>query len=144
MQSTKWAAALASTIGTRGGRSTITRSKLARSVSIRILVDSDPRTSLENRGAVFVAGKKNRLVAGSFQIASSRDRAPDITSTIPIFALGANLREREEMRRSQSTIMTRPPAFAVSCATAAAMVDFPSFGRADVNPMTLLGPVPVP
>ena len=52
------------------------------------------------------------------------------------------MRDREGMRRSQSTIMTRPPTFAVSCATAAAMVDFPSFGRADVNPMTLLDPLP--
>src|SRR5947209_7188820 len=118
------------------------RSKLARKLSIRLFVGSDPSTSLENRGAVFMAGKKNRLVAGSFQTVSSRDRAPDITSPMPTVALGANLREREGMRRSQSTIMTRPPAVAASCATAAAIVDFPSFGRADVNPMTLLDPFP--
>src|SRR5438874_13689819 len=104
MQSTKGAAALASTIGTRGGRSTITKSKVSRSPSISLLVDSDSSTSLENRGVFFVtAGKKNKLVTGSLQTVSSRDRAPEITSTMPNVAPGANRREREELRRRQST-----------------------------------------
>src|SRR5262249_48349312 len=58
---------------------------------------------------------------------------------MPTVALGTNLRERERRRRSQSTTITRPPPRAAICATAAAMVDFPSFGREDVKPMTLLG-----
>ena len=56
---------------------------------------------------------------------------------MPTVALGARLRDREGLRRSQSTRITRRPVYAMSCARAAAIVDFPSFGSEDVKPMTL-------
>ena len=84
-----------------------------------------------------MAGKKAKFVVGSLQIVSPRDRAPETTSTMPAVALGARQRDREGLRRSQSTRITRPPVYAMSWARAPAIVDFPSFGSEDVKPMTL-------
>src|SRR5262245_26756189 len=65
-----------------------------------------------------------------------------MTSIRPTVALGAMLRDSEGLRKSQSTSITRPrpPACAMTCATATEMVDFPSFGNDDVNPIILLDP----
>src|ERR1700686_4709238 len=58
---------------------------------------------------------------------------------MPEVALGAKPRDRDGFRKSQSTRMTRPPAWAMSCASEAAIVVFPSFGRAEVMPTTVWG-----
>src|SRR5882762_2963318 len=78
-----------------------------------------------------------RIVFGSLQTVSSRDRAPDKTSMMPAVAPGARLLDRDGFLRSQSTMMTRLPACAMSWASEAVMVDFPSLGRAEVMPTIL-------
>src|SRR5262249_26827940 len=83
-------------------------------------------------------GKNARLVLGSRQIASSSERLPFDTSRRPKVALGAMLAESEGFRRSQSTMMARLPLCPISWAREAAIVVLPSFGRADVIPMTWL------
>src|SRR5262245_41862665 len=84
------------------------------------------------------AGRNAMLGDGPLQRASSRDTRPEITSMIPELALGAMERDRVGLRRSQSTRMTRAPTCAMLCAKAAAMVDLPSLGMAEVRPTTLV------
>src|ERR1700733_14969051 len=62
----------------------------------------------------------------------------EASSAIPLAALGATERVSEGFLRSQSTTMTEAPLRAISCPSASATVDFPSFGVAEVSPMTLL------
>jgi len=56
---------------------------------------------------------------------------------MPASAFGASSAERDGFLRSQSTMMTRLPARAVSWPSEAAMLDFPSLGRAEVMPIIL-------
>src|SRR5262245_34241685 len=84
-------------------------------------------------------GKKAILVTGSVQTASWRGLLRATTSIKPALACGASVRESDGRRTSQSTRMTRAPPCAIISATPAASVDFPSLGRHDVTPMTLLG-----
>src|SRR5262249_54225182 len=66
------------------------------------------------------------------------DFTPDSTSTIPVVALGVSARVIDGLRKSQSTRITRCPTCAISRASDAAVVDLPSFGIEDVNPITVL------
>src|SRR3984957_3891098 len=85
-----------------------------------------------------IAGMNAIWVDGSFQITSSSDVPPKASSTIPLAALGVTERVSDGFLRSQSTTMTEAPLRAISCPSASATVDFPSFGVAEVSPMTLL------
>ena len=62
---------------------------------------------------------------------------------MPTAASGARIRDKVGLRRSQSTRRTRPCACAMSCARAAASVDFPSLGSVDVKPITLHDPAAI-
>src|SRR5882757_7112495 len=84
------------------------------------------------------AGTNAIRVDGSLQMTSSSDVRPKASSAIPLAALGATERVSEGFLRSQSTTMTESPLSAISCPSASATVDFPSFGAAEVSPMTLL------
>src|ERR1035437_989077 len=83
-------------------------------------------------------GKNARLRDGSVQITSSREAFSVMTSSNPELALGASARDSDGLRRSQSTTIVRLPTWDISCATATATVDLPSFGRDEVKPMTRL------
>ena len=74
----------------------------------------------------------------SLQRAWSRATLPESTSRIPKSALGAMARDKDGLRKSQSTKRTRPPTRAMLIARAAAIVDLPSSGSAEVIPTTLL------
>src|SRR5664280_1115586 len=78
------------------------------------------------------------LIEGSVHITSSREAFPEITSSIPAAAPGASAWDRDGLRRSQSIKIVRAPAWDISCASATATVDLPSFGRDEVKPMTRL------
>src|ERR1035441_7106613 len=75
---------------------------------------------------------------GSVQLTSSRVALPVMTSSNPELALGASARDSDGLRRSQSTTIVRLPTWDISCASATATVDLPSFGRDEVKPMTRL------
>src|SRR5262245_20573164 len=99
----------------------------------------DARFSLEWATRILEgAGSNVRLGDGPLQRASSSDTLPEITSMIPELALGAMARDRVGLRRSQSTKITRAPTCAMLCAKAAAIVDLPSLGMAEVRPTTLV------
>src|ERR1700730_794129 len=83
------------------------------------------------------AGRKVIPVVGSVHIASLSTVRPAATSTSPAEAPGENFRERDGLRRSASTRITREPACAIIAAKLAAMVDLPSFGKLEVTPITL-------
>src|SRR5450759_2869595 len=84
------------------------------------------------------AGRNAMLRDGSVQITSSREAFPVMTSSNPELAFGASVRDSDGLRRSQSTTIVRLPTWDISCATATATVDLPSFGRDEVKPMTRL------
>src|ERR1700682_1623217 len=83
-------------------------------------------------------GRNAMLRNTSLLTASSRTTLPESTSRIPAFALGAMARDNDGLRKSQSTKMVRPPTCAMLSAKAAAIVDLPSLGIAEVIPTTLL------
>ena len=85
-----------------------------------------------------VAGKNCILVASSSQIAFSNVDCPLTTSSKPAVAFGDNKRDSDGFLRSQSTNNVLAPVCPASLPTAAAMLDLPSFGIDDVNPMILL------
>src|SRR5215217_6034437 len=79
-------------------------------------------------------GRNAMFRNGPLQTASSSEILPEITSTMPALALGAMARDNDGLRKSQSTKMTRAPTCAMLCAKAAAIVDLPSLGTAEVSP----------
>ena len=86
----------------------------------------------------FIAAARNFMpVARSVQSILSRVDNPFVTSSQPYAAFGERSRVNDGFRRSQSTNIVLAPVCAVNLATAAAMLDFPSLGTDDVNPMTL-------
>src|ERR1700735_3216272 len=123
--------------GAIGERSTITNSYSVRSWSnIRfnsMLARMVGGSGGPGRGT---AGKNAICVDGSFQTTSSNE-APATNSIIPLAAFGATDRVSDGFLRSQSTTMMEAPLRAMSCPTANATVDFPSFGTAEVKPITL-------
>ena len=84
-----------------------------------------------------VAGKNFIPVARSNQSAASSVDCPFTTSSNPVPAPGDNVRDSFGFLRSQSTNSVLAPVSADHRATAAAVLDLPSFGTDDVNPMIL-------
>src|SRR6185437_1577728 len=84
-------------------------------------------------------GTNDSDVAGSVQTTSASARLPEITSNNPHSACGASERVSDGLRRSQSSRIALPPAWAIRRARLAATVDLPSPGLVDVIPMTFDG-----
>ena len=90
----------------------------------------------ESRDAT-TQGRKCRLVCGSIQTTSFKPDFPNTMSIKPSVASGASDLVRLGLRISPSTRMVREPLCAATCAKASLTVDLPSFGRAEVIPITL-------
>src|SRR3984885_5488949 len=83
-----------------------------------------------------IAGRNAICVDWSVQTTSDNEASPAVNSAIPLAASGATDRVSDGFLRSQSTRTTEAPFRAMSCPTANATVDFPSFGIAEVKPTT--------
>src|SRR3984957_12356341 len=129
-----------STTPPSGERSTTTNSYCFRNSSKTFLNSGLERMEGGSGGPAWgIAGRKAIWVDGSLHTASASDVLPRARSTTPLVAFGAIDRVSDGFLRSQSIMMTEAPLRAINCPSASVTVDFPSFGVAEVSPITLPG-----